>query len=63
VDDGSVGCDGRLGAGAINASLNTYVAEHIGEGLMQWLHASYGTVWILPIVHKITGQINQENAL
>ena len=31
-----------LGAGAIDAGLNTYVASHYGEGLMQWLHASYG---------------------
>ncbi|MBN2003682.1 MAG: MFS transporter [Anaerolineae bacterium] len=31
-----------LGAGAIDAGLNTYVASHFGEGLMQWLHASWG---------------------
>jgi fucose permease len=31
-----------LGAGAIDAGLNTYVATHFGEGLMQWLHASWG---------------------
>jgi fucose permease len=31
-----------LGAGAIDAGLNTYVAAHFSEGLMQWLHASYG---------------------
>jgi fucose permease len=31
-----------LGAGAIDAGLNTYVASNFGEGLMQWLHASYG---------------------
>jgi fucose permease len=31
-----------LGAGAIDAGLNTYVAAHFGEGLMQWLHASWG---------------------
>jgi fucose permease len=31
-----------LGAGAIDAGLNTYVAAHFGEGLMQWLHASFG---------------------
>ena len=31
-----------LGAGAIDAGLNTYVASHFGEGPMQWLHASYG---------------------
>lgn len=31
-----------LGAGAIDAGLNTYVAAHFDEGRMQWLHASYG---------------------
>lgn len=31
-----------LGAGAIDTGLNTYVAAHFHEGLMQWLHASYG---------------------
>jgi fucose permease len=31
-----------LGAGAIDAGLNTYVAAHFGEGMMQWLHASWG---------------------
>jgi len=31
-----------LGAGAIDAGLNAYVASHFGERLMQWLHASYG---------------------
>lgn len=31
-----------LGAGAIDAGLNTYVAAHFNEGLMQWLHASWG---------------------
>lgn len=31
-----------LGAGAIDAGLNTYVATHFGEDLMQWLHASWG---------------------
>jgi MFS family permease len=31
-----------LGAGAIDAGLNTYVAAHLSTGLMQWLHASYG---------------------
>lgn len=31
-----------LGAGAIDSGLNTFVAAHFGEGLMQWLHASYG---------------------
>jgi fucose permease len=31
-----------LGAGAIDAGLNTYVAANFGEGMMQWLHASWG---------------------
>lgn len=31
-----------LGAGAIDASLNTYMASHYAEKQMQWLHASYG---------------------
>ncbi len=31
-----------LGPGAIDAGLNTYVAAHYGEGLMQWLHACWG---------------------
>jgi fucose permease len=31
-----------LGAGAIDAGLNTYVVDNFHEGLMQWLHASYG---------------------
>lgn len=40
-----------LGAGAIDAGLNTYVAAHFGEGLMQWLHASYGIgVMLGPII-------------
>jgi fucose permease len=40
-----------LGAGAIDAGLNTYVAAHFGEGLMQWLHASWGVgVTIGPIL-------------
>jgi fucose permease len=40
-----------LGAGAIDAGLNTYVASHFGEGLMQWLHASWGVgITIGPIL-------------
>lgn len=40
-----------LGAGAIDAGLNTYVAAHFGEGLMQWLHASWGVgITIGPIL-------------
>lgn len=40
-----------LGAGAIDAGLNTYVAAHFGEGVMQWLHACYGVgVTLGPII-------------
>jgi fucose permease len=43
-----------LGAGAIDAGLNTYVAAHFGEGLMQWLHASFGIgVTLGPIIMTI----------
>lgn len=43
-----------LGAGAIDTGLNTYVATHFGEGLMQWLHASYGIgVTLGPIIMTI----------
>lgn len=38
----ALGVFSGLGAGAIDAGLNTYVAAHFGEGLMQWLHASWG---------------------
>lgn len=38
----ALGVIAGLGAGAIDAGLNTYVALHFGEGLMQWLHASWG---------------------
>lgn len=44
-----------LGAGAIDAGLNTYVAAHFGEGLMQWLHASYGIgVTLGPIIMTLS---------
>ncbi len=40
-----------FGAGAIDAGLNTYVAAHFSEGLMQWLHACYGIgVTLGPII-------------
>lgn len=43
-----------LGAGAIDAGLNNYVAAHFNEGLMQWLHASYGVgVTIGPVLMTI----------
>jgi fucose permease len=44
-----------LGAGAIDAGLNTYVAAHFGAGLMQWLHASYGIgVMLGPIIMTLS---------
>ena len=50
----SLGVFAGLGAGAIDAGLNTYVAAHFGERLMQWLHASYGIgVTIGPIIMTI----------
>jgi len=33
---------GGLGAGAIDAGLNTFIAAFFGERTMQWLHASWG---------------------
>jgi len=40
-----------MGAGAIDAGLNTYVEKHFNEGLMQWLHASFGVgITIGPII-------------
>lgn len=38
----ALGLFAGLGAGAIDAGINTYVAANFGEKLMQWLHASYG---------------------
>ena len=47
----SLGVFAGFGAGAIDAGLNTYVATHFGEGLMQWLHASWGVgVTLGPII-------------
>lgn len=43
-----------LGAGAIDAGLNTYVAAHFSEGLMQWLHASWGIgVTLGPVIMTV----------
>lgn len=44
-----------LGAGAIDAGLNTYIASHFGEGLMQWLHASFGVGITLGPIIMTTG--------
>jgi len=47
----SLGVFAGLGAGAIDAGLNTYVATHFGEGVMQWLHASWGVgITLGPII-------------
>jgi len=47
----ALGVFAGLGAGAIDAGLNTYVAAHFGEGLMQGLHASWGVgITIGPIL-------------
>lgn len=44
-----------FGAGAIDSSLNTYMASHYSERQMQWLHASYGVgVSIGPIIMTTT---------
>lgn len=40
-----------LGGGAIDAAINTYVAAHFNQGLMQWLHASFGVgITLGPII-------------
>ena len=40
-----------LGAGAIDAGLNTYVAANFSEGIMQWLHAFWGVgITIGPLI-------------
>src|SRR5512139_2042470 len=43
-----------LGAGAIDAGLNTYVASHFSERIMQWLHACWGIgITIGPIIMTV----------
>ena len=50
----ALGVFAGLGAGAIDAGLNTYVAAHFGEGLMQWLHASWGVgITLGPVIMTI----------
>jgi len=49
------------GAGAIDAGLNTYVASHFGEGLMQWLHASFGVGITLGPIIMTLGLNNFDN--
>ena len=44
-----------LGAGAIDAGLNSYVAANYGEGMMQWLHAFYVIgITSVPIIMSIS---------
>ena len=50
----ALGVFAGLGAGAIDAGLNTYVAANFGERVMQWLHASWGLgITIGPIIMTI----------
>ncbi len=43
-----------LGAGAIDAGLNTYVAANFSEGIMQWLHAFWGVgITIGPLIMTV----------
>ena len=44
-----------LGAGAIDAGINTYIASEHSEGLMQWLHASFGIGITLGPIIMTTG--------
>ena len=51
----SLGLFAGLGAGAIDAGLNTYVAANFDAGMMQWLHACYGVgVTLGPILMTLT---------
>ena len=51
----ALGIIAGLGAGAIDAGLNTYVAAHFNAGMMQWLHASYGIgVTMGPIIMTLS---------
>lgn len=47
----ALGVAAGLGAGAIDAGINTYIASEHSEGLMQWLHASFGVgITLGPII-------------
>lgn len=53
----ALGVIGGLGAGAIDAGINTYIAANHGESLMQWLHASFGVgITLGPLI--MTGALN-----
>jgi fucose permease len=57
----AIGVVAGLGGGGIDVALNTYVASNHGEGMMQWLHASYGVGATLgPLV--MTMAINSLNS-
>ena len=44
-----------MGAGAIDASLNAFVAQHYSERLMQWLHASFGVgITLGPLIMTVS---------
>jgi len=50
----ALGVAAGLGAGAIDAGLNTYVAAHFGEMIMQWLHACWGVgITLGPLIMTI----------
>lgn len=50
----ALGVCAGLGAGAIDTGLNTYMAANFGEGLMQWLHASYGVgITLGPVIMTV----------
>jgi len=56
-----LGVAAGLGAGAIDAGLNTYIAANFGDGMMQWLHASYGIgVTLGPLI--MTGALSFYNS-
>lgn len=43
-----------FGGGAIDAGINTYIAAHFKESLMQWLHASFGVgITLGPIIMTV----------
>lgn len=47
----TLGIIAGLGAGAIDAGINTYIASEHSDGLMQWLHASFGVgITLGPII-------------
>ncbi len=50
-----------LGAGAIDAGLNTYVAANFSPGLMQWLHACFGVGVTLGPIIMTAGLNNFQN--